>query len=368
MRRALILCLSVTAMLAAPAAAGVVNPDISVIGQPFLSISDQPEDPDRNRLKAAAGETEIVLDAYLNPYAKGYFTLAIGEEGAELEEGYFSVLRGLPLGLNLKGGKYRVGFGKMNPLHPHTYPFAEPLTVLTTYLPGEESFNDVGISLSARIPLFGDAGLTAALDYLDGQSFRVERAPGDTLDPLLTDTGDKQELTRPGVAARLSGFAPLGERSGIEFGISAAGGTNNVAARARTEVYGADLKAKLWNSSRSYLVIQGEVIALDREQATWRPEAGYAKTAVTPTGGYLFADYNFGLRYNAGISYESYQEPNVEEGWSRALGIFAGYAVMEETLLFRLVYQRLEPDAGEPENSARLHVIFSMGPHKAHQF
>ena len=133
-----------------PAHAGVVNPDISVIGQPFARWSDD-AGPARKRVTLDVGETEFVFDAYLNPYARGTFTLALGGEGIELEEGYFSMTRGLPGNLALKGGKYRLGFGKLNPAHPHTYPFAERFRVLATYLPGEESLNETGAStLGAR--------------------------------------------------------------------------------------------------------------------------------------------------------------------------------------------------------------------------
>lgn len=97
--------------------AGVVNPDISVVGQPFIRTTDDPADPDRERLQLNVGETEFVFDAYLNPYARGFFTVALAEEGIELEEGFFSLLRGLPGGLAMKGGQYRVGFGKLNPAH-----------------------------------------------------------------------------------------------------------------------------------------------------------------------------------------------------------------------------------------------------------
>ena len=36
--------------------------------------------------------------------------------------------------------------------------------------------------------------------------------------------------------------------------------------------------------------------------------------------------------------------------------------------MLRLVYNRFMPEAGDATNAVRLHVIYSMGPHKAHQF
>jgi hypothetical protein len=361
--------LTVLTFAAESSSAGVVNPDISVIGQPFVWITDGPASPDRGRPILDVGETEFVFDAYLNPYSKGNITLALGEEGMELEEGTFTILRGLPLGLNVKGGKYRVGFGKLNPTHPHTYPFGERFRVLAAYLPGDESFNETGFSISKQLSLVGDAALTAAVDYLQGNSFRIERDPSDDPgDPLTAGEGDAADRTRPGVNARLSGFTMLGEQSALEVGVSATHGTNNVAANARTTVVGADAKAKLWRSANSYLVVQGELLRLDRDVASWTPSGGYAISGSKRVGGYLFADYNWARRYNAGVSFERHQEIAAKRNVDTAVGVFAGYALMEETLVLRLVWDRFLPDAGDLANTVRFHVVYSMGPHKAHQF
>lgn len=135
--------------LARVAHAGVVNPDISVIGQPFMFFTDQPGAVDPNRVRFDIGETELVFDAYLNPYARGTFVMSLGATGIELEEGYFNLFRGLPLQLALKGGKYRVGFGHLNSVHPHALPFAERFNVLAAYLPGGSVERDRGVAVGA---------------------------------------------------------------------------------------------------------------------------------------------------------------------------------------------------------------------------
>jgi hypothetical protein len=347
--------------------AGVINPDISVVGQPFIRTTDDPADPDRDRLQLNVGETEFVFDAYLNPYARGFFTLALGEEGIELEEGFFSLLRGLPGGVAMKGGQYRVGFGKLNPVHPHAYPFAERFRVLG-YLPGEESFGEVGLSLSRRIPVAGDFSLDPSVDWLQGNTFRIEREPVSDLDPLNQGGDDDASLTRPAVLGRLSGFTMVGEQSALEFGVSGTRGTNNVAARAHTTVFGGDVKAKLWTSPQAYLLLQAEGLHLDRDEVEWSDVDGYTLSQVTPSGGYFYADYNFRTRYNFGASYERYQQPTAEEPWDQAFGLFAGLALLEETTAFRLDWNHFVPDEGDEVNTLILRAIYSMGPHKAHQF
>jgi hypothetical protein len=349
--------------------AGVVNPDISVIGQPFATLTDGRGAPDRNRLRLDAGETEFVFDAYLNPYARGTFVAALGAEGIGLEEGHFTIQRGLPAGLSVRGGKYRAGFGVLNPQHPHLYPFAERFGVMAAYLPGDESLNETGVSVSGRIPAPGEFSLTATGDWLQGDTYRITREPsGSAEDPLLSESGDRDGESRPAFLGRIAGFTMIGEQSALGFGVSATEGTNNVAAGTRTTVFGADVKAKLWTSPRSYIVIQAEALRAARESATWSEESGYAHDTFEPAGGYIFGDYNFSPRYNAGASYERYQLPEAGEPWNQAAGLFAGYSLMEETTAIRLDWRREIPDAGDAVNTFTLRVIYSMGPHKAHQF
>jgi hypothetical protein len=177
------------------------------------------------------------------------------------------------------------------------------------------------------------------------------------------------------VLGRLSAFVPVGERSGWELGLSGTSGTNNVAAATRTTVWGVDAKLKLWNSERSYLLLQAEALALDREDATWIEGSGYASSSTDPWGFYLYGDYNWHTRWNLGASYEQFQQPAAEHLTDRALGVFAGFSLMEETTAFRLGWERYQadtpdgaPEEADPVNTLTLRVIFSMGPHKAHQF
>ena len=359
--------------------AGVTNPDISLIGQPLIRWTDDPSDPGRKRPVFDAGETEIAFDAALNPYARGLAILSFADGEAGVEEVYFTLLRGLPAGLAIKGGKYRAGFGKLNPVHPHAYPFAERFGVLAQYLPGEESFNETGLQVSGRIPAPGDIALTASVDVLQGDTFRIPRELSSAAnDPLLLDEagGDRASEPRSAVLGRVAAFVPVGDRSGLELGLSGTQGTNNVAAATRTAVFGGDMKLKLWTRDDANLVIQGEILKLDREDAGWdEVAAAYTKSKVSPVGGYLFADYNWAKRYDAGVSYERSQQPSADKTWDAAFGAFAGLWLMEETTGFRLEYHRSMPgtadgaiDSPEAVNSLRLRVIFSMGPHKAHQF
>jgi hypothetical protein len=370
----------VAVALAFPVHAGVVNPDISVIGQPVVRWTDAAGDPARKRPVIDPGETEVVLDAPLNPYARGNVTLSFADGLVDVEEAYFLVMRGLPAGLALKGGKYRAGFGKLNPAHPHAYPFAGRTHVLAAYLPGAEAFNESGLQLSEQYALPHDIALTVSADWLQGNSFRVTRAPsGAVNDPLVLagapGDGDRALEPRPAGLGRVSAFVPIGERSGLELGSSFTQGTNNVAAGTRTSVLGGDAKLKYWRSANAYLLVQAEALSLGREDAGWNESAAaYTKSKVTPAGGYVFADYNFNPRYDAGLSFERYGDPAAGNATAQAVGAFAGLALMEETTSFRIGWERFSPaprpgaPAPAAANTVTVRVLYSMGPHKAHQF
>jgi hypothetical protein len=51
-----------------------------------------------------------------------------------------------------------------------------------------------------------------------------------------------------------------------------------------------------------------------------------------------------------------------------AVKYFVGYSLLEETTLFRLAYEQFMPEGSDVVNTVTFQVVFSIGPHKAHQF
>ncbi|MBU0676745.1 MAG: hypothetical protein KJ626_01395 [Verrucomicrobia bacterium] len=338
------------------AGAGVTNPDISVLGQMRTFMTDDPADINRDRAQIALGETEIVADTYLNPFSRGTCVFSIAEGGIEVEEGYLQIFRGLPRGFSIKAGKYRVGFGKLNQVHCHAYPFLTRFRVMEAYLPGEEAFNETGGQLSYLLPLPGDIASTLAVDILQGKSFHP----------------DEEDESRPCVVGRWSNFFLLQDPSALEIGISVAQGVNNVEMKTTSILLGVDVKAKLWRNARDFLVLQAEFFGLDREEATLATSGSVSTSHLKPSGGYFFADYTIRKRYNVGFKFEHFQRPEPNDAgeklWDRSIGLFTGVALMEETTIFRLNWDRYLPDEGEAINTFTLQCVFSMGPHKPHQF
>jgi hypothetical protein len=341
--------------LSAPRAvrAGVANPDISALGQVLGSHTDDPGSPDADQPALRLGEAEFIFDAYLNPYIKGWFTLSGGEDGFALEEAYASVIKGLPWGLNLKAGKYRLGFGKLNSVHPHAYPFIDAPRSLQSLLFGEEGFNETGVQVSALLPTPGDWASTLSADLIEGKAFHE------------ASDGPDGSGTRLGAVGRWANNVLIGERGAFETGVSGATGIDSVGRDSRAWLAGADAKAKFYLPSSSQLVIQGEAVFKHSHLAD---TATGAFPAEDRAGFYAFADYRWHSRWNGGLLYEQWEREGDPSSVDRAFRAFGGFAVMEESTLLRLAYERFLPRGEAAVNTFTLQLLFSMGPHKAHQF
>src|SRR5262249_61692042 len=65
----------------------VFNPDIAVIGDLLGAIGSNKVNPDP---ALQMHESEVSLQAILDPYARADFFLSFGQEGVDLEEGYLT--------------------------------------------------------------------------------------------------------------------------------------------------------------------------------------------------------------------------------------------------------------------------------------
>src|SRR5438128_10928393 len=132
----------------ASAAAKALNPDISVIGD-FLGAVG------RNRVRPVPGlelhESEVGLQAIIDPYARGDFFISFGESGVNVEEGYLT-FTSLPGGFVAKVGKMRAAFGKVNTLHNHVLEWIDRPMVTDNLLGGEDGIDDAGLSVTRILP------------------------------------------------------------------------------------------------------------------------------------------------------------------------------------------------------------------------
>src|SRR2546425_10614183 len=213
----------------ASAASKILNPDISMIGD-FIGATGKANVPPA--LEAIGQgplpvlqmhESELGLQAIIDPYARGDFFLTFGESGVALEEGYIT-FTALPGGFVAKGGKFRGDFGKVNTLHNHVLPWIDRPLVTDRLLAGEDGIDDAGLSISRILP--APKGL-----FLEGtaQVFR-----GDT-DGLFQ--ADKR--SHVSTVGHLRAYRDLSESTNLDLGASYARG-HSPFADAWNQLYGVD--------------------------------------------------------------------------------------------------------------------------------
>jgi hypothetical protein len=359
--------LLVVAVLTVGRSQTTVNPDISVIPR-FLIESNDGEKLSQGRREFSQPdfqfqELELVVQAYLNPFARADVVFTV--PGPDVEEGklgieelYATVFRGLPLDLNVRIGKYRAEFGKINLVHPHAWPFITQPLSQTRFL-GEEGLNDLGLSASLLLPT-GDIYSRLTLDLLRGNS--VGEAAG-----IADSAGGKPYYA---TSARLMGFFTLSDESDVEAGLSTFTGIHDPYNRDRFWYLNADFKYKYKPSMYTSLVVQGEYLYNSRstsQDVTGAP----AVHALSSSGWYIYADYQFLKTFSIGARYDWSEAPYRREDKATGVSVFAGYYPVEETLGLRLEYQRLKtetPTSSGSVNMIALQILFSLGPHKAHPF
>lgn len=338
-------------LCASDAFSGVTNPDISVIGQLYETHIDDSEANSGKRPSLSLGETEVVLDSALNPYLKGTFVFSIDEhEGIEVEEAYADVIRGLPLNLAIKAGKYRLNFGNLNAVHPHAYPFIRTPHVLdpvsSNLLPGKESFNDTAVETSILFPVSSNWTTQISADILQGNSYHPESTE-----------------VRNAWLAHLENSFMVGATP-VNFGLSCTGGVNNIDANTKTSLVGANVKTKIPCTPSSSLTIAGEYIY----KFSKVPGSAGNKIKDNRYGFYFYSNMQLNPRYNAGILYEQYLDPVVKAEINRSVKPFIGFSVLEESTIIRLSYERSMTKNSKDVNTIEMQFLFSMGPHKAHKF
>jgi hypothetical protein len=352
-----------------------VNPDISVIPRFLITSSDGQKLAEGKREFSRPDfqfqELELSIGSYLNPFSRADVILTLPGPDVEasklgVEEMYATVFRGLPLDLNLRVGKYRAEFGKLNQMHPHAWPFISAPLVQQRFL-GEEGLNDLGISASVLLPT-GDVYTKLTADLLRG------KAVGGTTG--LVDTTGAPPLYANSM--RLTSFFSLTDNSDLEVGLSGYTGIHDPYYHDRFWYGNLDVKYKYRPDSYTSLVVQGEALFNSRTAhqdaalTPFRDPGGVIhERTIASNGGYLFTDYQFFKTYSVGARYDWAGTPYNAGDRAHGFAVFAGYYPVEETIGVRLEYTHTTTEsAGAPldVNTIGLQVLFSLGPHKAHPF
>ena len=210
----------------------------------FIGPQDPPFDEGFN-LRSA----ELAFFAPVDPYFNLYATLPVTENGVELEEAYF-VTTSLPAGLQVKGGKFKSGFGRFNAFHPHAWDFVDAPIPYKLFFGGDgEGLIEKGAQLTylPNLPIYTILGA----EVLQGEN-----------DTLFGPDGGPHAYT-----GFVKSSLDFGANQSILFGGSVVGGKTNTTSFApntlfqgTSVLYGLEFTYK-WKPSRwRSFVLQSEYL------------------------------------------------------------------------------------------------------------
>lgn len=371
-----------------------VNPDISLIGTLNTYTNNVKNTPEYGKINFETPGMELFVDGYLNPYSRASANIAFHEGEFHLEEIYAEVLRGLPLDMQIKAGKYLVGFGKINTIHEHAWPFLERPLFHQVYF-GEEGFNDIGVNLNFILPtesFYSDINLGIfkgnVFEHTHGHDHESESEHSRGNSPILV--------------GRLGGFYDFDDYTNFEVGLNGSYGVHsmmhfNILGDSSAEheskslkyFYGGiDFKLKYKPDSYTALTIQGEGF-LNHRDVFREGDFGInipteKEEKISTYGGFIFVDYLFSKQFSIGAKYDftygivddelSFNSlANDDKNKTYGISGWLGYYPVEETLAVRLGVQNLSfkyDDGTQRDNETKvtLQLLFSLGPHKAHPF
>ncbi|HJW99718.1 MAG TPA: hypothetical protein VJ453_06140 [Terriglobales bacterium] len=314
-------------------------------------------------------ESELGVQAIIDPYARGDFFLSFGEEGVNLEEGYIT-FTALPGGIVAKGGKMRSAFGKVNTLHNHVLPWIDRPLVSNNLVGGEDGIDDAGFSVTRILPAPKSLFLEAT-----GQVFR-----GDASD--VFKNSQRRDVS---VVGHLRGYGDISESTNLDLGISYARGHNDFGSTFLTNLYGVDATLRYKPLRRAIyksFVGRGEFIWSQRQQPAGIPCAvGACDSGIAPNfqrafGFYTSADYQFARRWFVGgrldRSGRARDARIKDDGTSIVLTYwpseFAQVRGQYRFTRYGAPFETGAPPGKDDAHELLLQLQFSLGAHGAHPF
>lgn len=329
--------------------AKLLNPDISMIGN---FIGTMGPNPVVHTPSLELRESELGVQAIIDPYARGDFFLSFGEQGVNVEEGYIT-FTSLPAGLLLKVGKMRAAFGKVNMMHSHVLPWIDRPTVTRNLVGGEDGIDDAGISLSRILPAPKNWFLEGTAQLYRGDSSDVFHA-----------TTNKDVS----VVGNLRAYKDLSESTNLDLGFSYARGHNFNGADFLTNLYDASATLR-WKPLRRAIyhsfLFRTELIWSAHDQlSSTVPQLFETQHAF---GTYADAEYRLNRRWTVGGRFDRSGHASngslIDTGFSAILTYWPS-----EFSQIRGQYRFGNYGDSGNANQLLFQFLFVLGAHGAHQF
>jgi hypothetical protein len=300
----------------------------------------------------------------------------------ELEEAYGTTLFSMPLNSQLRIGRARAKFGRINQIHRHAQNFVTLPIVAAEFL--GEHLNPTSVEASFLVPVPWFLELSASGGSPDVETPTFGRSP------------DANNIGNLLYIFHMANFFDVGESLGVSLGASFATGSNASGPDERSNLYGVDFFAKyrpLKNNPYQEVSLQSEFM--------WR-QAETPEEELEDYGFYAEGIYRFAKRWNTGLRFDFvdtntpveeadedglegetsslFGMPRQEEGDSReeaTLGLPGRIYRISPMLTFnatefsriRLQYDYLNgQDYGPNQHAIFLQFQYAIGAHGAHPF
>jgi hypothetical protein len=340
--------------------AKLLNPDISLIGDFIGTAGHNNVAPGRS---LEMHESEVGMQAIIDPYARADAFISFGETGVNVEEAYVT-FTSLPGGLLLKVGKKRADFGKVNTIHNHALPFIDRPLVTNNLVGGEDGIDDAGFFLSRFLPAPKNWFLEGTAEVLRGDSSDVFQA------------GRREDVS---VVGHLRAYRDLTESTNLDLGVSYARGHNNAGigtsfdpSRFLTNLYSGDatlrwkpLRRAIYNS----FLFRTELVWSARDQLSAAlPNLFQTQHAF---GLYSSAEYRVNRRWTVGGRFDRSGHATdarlTDSGFSGILTYWPS-EFSQIRGQYRFGHLATSPTDFSNANEILFQFLFVMGAHGAHPF
>jgi hypothetical protein len=337
--------------------AKLLNPDISLIGD-FIGTAGHNNVSPSPSLQMH--ETEVGMQAIIDPYARADAFISFGETGVNVEEAYVT-FTSLPAGLLLKVGKMRADFGKVNTIHNHALPFIDRPLVTNNLVGGEDGIDDAGLSLSRFLPAPKDWFLEGTAQVFRGDSDGVFTAYR------------RQDLS---VVGHLRAYRDLSESTNLDLGLSYARGNSAGLLTASnpsaffTNIYAADATLR-WKPLRRAIYHS----FLFRNELFWSARDQLSPVNVFQTqhafGFYSDAEYRVNRRWTLGGRFDRSGHASAANLTDTGFSAILTYWPSEFSQIrgqYRFGHLAVAPNDFSNANELLFQFLFVMGAHGAHPF
>src|SRR6266850_2561364 len=333
--------------------AKLLNPDISLIGD-FIGAAG------RNAVSPSPSlemhESEVGLQAIIDPYARADAFISFGETGVNVEEAYIT-FTSLPAGLLLKVGKKRADFGKVNTIHNHALPFIDRPLVTYNLVGGEDGIDDAGFFLSRFLPAPKNWFLEGSAELLRGDSDDLFHA------------SRRRDVS---VVGHLRAYRDLSESTNLDLGVSYARGHNSLGSNFLTNLYGGDatlrwrpLRRAIYNS----FMFRTELFWSARDQ--FSPAVPTLLQTQHAFGLYSYAEYRVNRRWTVGGRFDRSGHATdahlTDSGFSGILTYWPS-EFSQIRGQYRFGHLATAPSDFSNANEFLFQFLFVMGAHGAHPF